>query len=119
MENTKRYSSYDKRVQEYMNNIINYLTKEYKSIPEPWYLSLDIIAMNIDGIIQIKDDIEKNGIIKRDPFGNITKTNSLQLLQQIQNSLFKLLTYFGLTASAKSKIKKGSVATIGISDLIN
>lgn len=113
------YKTYDKRVQEYMQNVIDCLTQDYKKIPSSWRLSLDLIAMNADLIFKAQDDIHKNGLIREDGLGRTFKSQSFQVFMNAQNAIVKLLSSFGLSPMSKSKLKDFKAGEISIEDLIN
>lgn len=114
------YSNYDKRVQEYMQNVFDCLVQEYKAIPSSWRISLDLIAVNIDLIFKAQDDLAKNGLLRQDKFGRTFKNQNFQVLMNSQTAVLKLLAAFGLSPMSKSKLKNFSIdKKDALGDLLN
>lgn len=113
------YKDYDKRVQDYMQNVIDCLVQDYKVLPTSWRISLDLIAMNCDLIFKAKDDINKNGLLRTDELKRTFKNQNFQILMNAQTAIVKLLSTFGLTPVSKSKLKNFNSDNINIDDLIN
>lgn len=102
---TSIYKDYDKKVQEYMANVIDCLEQDYKSIPSSWRVSLDLIADNYDVYLKAKNDVMRDGIYSRDKRGNISINPSLKIMNTSQDKITKLLSAFALTPLSKSKMK--------------
>lgn len=119
MKANEIYKDYDKRVQDYMQNVIDCLIQDYKVLPTSWRISLDLIAMNCDLIFKAKDDINKNGLLRTDDLKRTFKNQNFQILMNAQTAIVKLLSTFGLTPVSKSKLKNFNSDNINIEDLIN
>lgn len=113
------YKNYDKRVQDYMQNVIDCLIQDYKNIPSSWRISLDLIAMNADLIFKAQDDLNKNGLLRTDDLKRTFKNQNFQILMNAQTAIVKLLSTFGLTPMSKSKLKNFNSEEYNIEDLIN
>lgn len=105
MDSTKLYKEYNKRVQEYMGNVISCLEQDYGKIPESWRVSLDLIADNYSLYLEAKDNIKKNGIMCKDTHGRPYKNQCVMIMNGAQNQLKDLLKSFALTPMSKSKMK--------------
>ena len=113
------YKDYDKKVQEYMQNVIDCLKQDYKEIPTSWRISLDLIADNYDIYTKAKKDIDENGLLRKDSHGRTFKNQCFPLMTAAQDHIIKLLSSFGLTPMSKSKIKNFDSGELSIEDLIN
>ncbi len=118
MDAKKIYKKYDKKVIEYMSNLIKRLESQYGQINEEWRVSLDLIAFNYDLIRKCQEDIEEKGLEKYDERGRLSKNPSISTVNQAQGNLFKLLNSFGLNLLSKSKIKDGDIEDDGLDDLL-
>lgn len=118
MEANKIYSDYPKKVQLYMQNVIDCLKQDYKDIPSSWRVSLDLIAANVDIYLKAKEDIDKNGLLRKDTHGRTFKNQCFPLYCAAQDRLVKLLSAFGLSPLSKSKLKNFNSEEIDIEDLL-
>lgn len=101
----KLYSSYDKEVRAYMNDLLDSLIIQYGKIESTWKSSFRLIALNYDIIKKCEKDIQKYGIQKLDDRGRLSKNPSISVLNATQGHLYKLLSSFALNPMAKSKLK--------------
>lgn len=118
MEAKKLYKNYDKQVQEYMQNVIDCLKQDYKEIPTSWRISLDLIADNYAIYLQAKDNVMKEGLIRKDNHGRTFKNQSFPLMLNTEAMVIKLLSSFGLSPMSKSKIKNFDAESMSIEDLL-
>lgn len=102
------YKQYDKRVQQYMDNVIECLEQDYGKIPTSWRVSLDLIADNYAIYLKALDAINAadNNMIKEDNYGRTFKHPAFGIMNQAQSQLKDLLKSFALTPMSKSKMKK-------------
>lgn len=102
------YKQYDKRVQNYMDNVIECLEQDYGKIPESWRISLDLIADNYSIYLKALDAINAadKEMIKEDNYGRTFKHPAFGIMNQAQSQLKDLLKSFALTPMSKSKMKK-------------
>ena len=105
----KIYKDYDKKVVEYMDNLIKRLTNQYGVVNEEWRVSLDLIAFNYDLICKCQQDLEKNGMDKEKSRGVLVRNPSLSTINQAQCNLMSLLNSFGLNIASKSRLGKVEV----------
>ena len=99
------YKDYDKRVQEYMNNVITCLENDYGKIPESWRISLDLIADNYAIYLNAKDEIKANGLFKVDNQNRKTKNQAIYIMNVAQMHLKDLMKSFALTPVSKAKMR--------------
>ena len=110
MLNAKKiYKEYEKKVIEYMDNLIKRLTNQYGIVNEEWRVSLDLIAFNYDLICKCQDDLVKNGMDKENSRGVLVRNPSLSTINQAQCNLMRLLNSFGLNIASKSRLGKVEV----------
>ena len=100
------YSTYDKRVQEYMKNVMDCLEQDYGKIPSSWRISLDLIADNYSIYLKAKDSIEKENLFNTDAKGNTYRHPAYSVMNQAQSQLKDLLKSFALTPMSKSKMRQ-------------
>ena len=105
MEAKKLYKNYDKRVQEYMGNVIECLKEDYGKIPESLRIALDLIADNYSIYLTALDNIKTNGLIKKDNQGRTSKNQCVQIMNNAQYQLTNLLKSFAMTPVSKAKMK--------------
>ena len=99
------YKKYPQKVQEYMQNVIDCLKQDYKDIPASWRVSLDLIADNVDIYLKAKEDIDNNGLLRKDTHGRTFKNQCFPLMTTAQDHIIKLLQSFALTPMSKSKMR--------------
>lgn len=99
------YKDYPKKVQVYMQNVIDCLKQDYKDIPSSWRVSLDLIADNVDIYLKAKEDIDKNGLLRKDSHGRTFKNQCFPLMTTAQDHVIKLLQSFALTPMSRSKMR--------------
>jgi phage terminase small subunit len=100
------YNKYDKRVQEYMQNVIDCLKQDYGKIPTSWRVSLDLIADNYSIYLHALDIINKEELFKQDNYGRTFKHPAFGIMNQAQSQLKDLLKSFALTPLSSAKMKK-------------
>lgn len=101
----KRYKDSDKRTREYMEFFYKNLEEKYGEVSESFLPSLDMLSFNLDLMFMSWDDIKTNGVKDEDKYRGQKKSASLQSFYNAQNYIHKLISYFGFTPMAKSKIK--------------
>lgn len=118
MEAKTIYKNYPKKVQDYMQNVIDCLKQDYKEIPSSWRVSLDLIADNVDIYLKAKEDIDKNGLLRKDNHGRTFKNQCFPLMIIAEDHVIKLLQSFALTPVSRSKIKNVDADDYDIEDLM-
>lgn len=99
------YKNYPEKVQKYMQNVIDCLKQDYKEIPSSWRVSLDLIADNVDIYLKAKEDIDKNGLLRKDTHGRTFKNQCFPLMTISQDRVVRLLQSFALTPVSRAKMK--------------
>lgn len=112
------YKDYPKKVQVYMQNVIDCLKQDYKEIPASWRVSLDLIADNVDIYLKAKEDIDKNGLLRKDTHGRTFKNQCFPLMVISEDHVIKLLQSFALTPVSRAKIKNVDTDDYDIEDLL-
>ena len=103
----KRYKDKSEKVQEYMSFIANALIEKHAEIPETFIISLDLLANNLEIMVKSSDEMSKeNGMVDDDKYHGKKKSAPLQTYFQAQGYVNNILSSFGLTPMAKSKIKQ-------------
>ena len=106
MEVKNIYKNYDKRVQEYMQNVVDCLEQDYGKIPASWRISLDLIADNYSVYLKAMDDVNENGLLRKDKQNRTFKNQCYNIADRAQSHLKDLLKSFALTPMSRSKMRE-------------
>ena len=102
---TISFEKYSKPVKDYMDNLVDCLQSDYKSIPASWLVSLNLIADNYEIYLKAKQDVDKNGIRVQNSRGTFIVNPSFNVMNTCQNHMTKLVSSFALTPLSRSKMK--------------
>lgn len=106
----ERYKTADSRVFEYMDFFCRNIEMKYGEVNESFLPSLDMLSYNLELMFMSWDDIKQNGVKDEDKYRGQKKSASLQSFYNSQNYIHKLISYFGFTPYAKSKIRENQDA---------
>lgn len=110
MENfLQRYENYSPKVQEYMKYLVENLVDKYGDLNTEYILGLDMLAMNVDLMMQANEEMKKQGFEREDKYGNARKSGAVQQFQQSQGAILKLISQFGFSPSSASRIHDNKV----------
>lgn len=101
----QRYSNYKSEIQSYMDFIIDSLYEKYGEVYPHYLISMDVLAMNLDIMMQAKADFDKNGFQHKDFSGIERKSGSVQAFNTAQQAALKIMNNFGLSPMSASRIK--------------
>ena len=107
------YRRYRKEVRIYMKKIEKQLAAEYGQVAEEWDITLEQLADSYQLYLNIKEQIEKDGLIKKsirigkkgEPMEVEEKHPLFPALFNTQTNINRIVNQFGLTLFAKSRIK--------------
>ena len=107
------YKKYRKEVRIYMKKIEKQLAAEYGQVAEEWDITLEQLADSYQLYLNIKEQIEKDGLIKKsirigkkgEPMEVEEKHPLFPALFNTQTNINRIVNQFGLTLFAKSRIK--------------
>ena len=107
------YRKYRKEVRIYMKKIEKQLAAEYGQVAEEWDITLEQLADSYQLYLNIKEQIEKDGLIKKsirigkkgEPMEVEEKHPLFPALFNTQTNINRIVNQFGLTLFAKSRIK--------------
>ena len=99
------YSSYPDEVIKYMWSVHKFLLDNYGVINDEWYLSLQMLADNLNMFIQCRDRIRQDGIIVENKLGLPEKHPLIKVQTDAQIQIVKLMGEFGLSPKAVSRLK--------------
>ena len=88
-----------------MRYITQYLIEKYGKINDEWYISLTMLADNIEILDLSKKRLKSDGIMIPDRFGNMVKHPLLKTIVDCNIQIVKLLNEFGLTPKAVYKLR--------------
>jgi len=108
-----QYRKYRKEVRIYMKKIEKQLAAEYGQVSEEWDITLEQLADSYQLYLNIKEQIEKDGLIKKsirigkkgEPMEVEEKHPLFPALFNTQTNINRIVNQFGLTLFAKSRIK--------------
>lgn len=105
METKERYSKYPEKVQAYMEGIIAEIKRDYGSIPASWFISLDLLADQLNIYYDASQDIIENGVsyINRD--NRRCKSPSVTTINNCIGAINMIIKNFALSPVGRSKIK--------------
>lgn len=107
-----QYRKYRKEVKSYMKKIESQLKKEYGTVAPEWDLTLEQLADSYELYINIKEQIDKDGLMKKSV--KIVKGEAIETeekhplfpaLFNTQTNINRIVNQFGFTVFAKSRIK--------------
>lgn len=101
----KSFIEYGQQTQKYMRYITQYLSDKYGKINDEWYISLTMLADNIEILELSRYQVRRDGIMIPDRFGNMIKHPLLKTIVDSNIQIVKLLNEFGLTPKALYKLK--------------
>ena len=107
------YRKYRKEVKIFMKKIEKQLAAEYGQVAEEWDITLEQLADSYQLYLNIKEQIEKDGLIKKsirigkkgEPMEVEEKHPLFPALFNTQTNINRIVNQFGLTLFAKSRIK--------------
>ena len=99
------FDRYDEPVKEYMQNLVDCLMEDYKSIPASWLVSLELIADNYEIYLHARKDVKDNGTRIQNSRGTYIMNPSFTIMSTCQNHINKLVSSFALTPLSRSKMK--------------
>lgn len=111
--NTRRYKDYDERVIEMLKVVYNSIESRSK-FDNSWYLSFDMLALNLQTYYKMQDKLLSDGPLKKD--GGISPT--FKVMNEAQRQIRSILSSFGLTPEGLSRIRSYGDKTESSEELI-
>ena len=93
---------YSKDTEQYISNVIDYLTRKYGEVPNEWEAILMLLGDNLDLYNQCRLSVLENGIYNAE---NGKKNPLLTTMKDLQATIIKQIQHLGLSPYAVSKIK--------------
>lgn len=93
---------YSKDTEQYISNVIDYLTKKYGEVPSEWEAILMLLGDNLDLYNECRQSVRENGIYNAE---NGKKNPLLTTMKDLQATIIKQIQHLGLSPYAISKIK--------------
>lgn len=100
-----RYSAYSQPTRAFMNEVEAYLIRNYGEIQSHWRGQLDLLASQHDIYIKAKEQVANDGLMITNRFGGVDKHPLLSVIKDSFIQIQKTVNQFGLSPSAKGKIK--------------
>lgn len=101
----ERYSKYNEDIQKYMDYIVDSLFDKYGEVYPHYLISMDVLAMNLDIMMQAKGIFDKEGFHHGDHNGVQRKSGAVQAFNTAQQAALKIMNNFGLSPMSASRIK--------------
>ena len=97
-------NTYSVSTVKYLNAVRKYLKEKYGKVNAEWEQILEILADNLELYQMCKSSIKNDGLLLVAKNGAYTKNPLIKVQLDAQVQITKLLTEFGLTPKAASKI---------------
>lgn len=102
----------------YLTAVRNYLKEKYGKVNTEWEQILEILGDNLELYQQCKSSIKNDGLLLVAKNGAYTKNPLIKVQLDAQIQITKLLSEFGLTPKAASKISLAEEDTDELKDLL-
>lgn len=104
----QRYKDKRPEIQEYMTMLVESLESKYGEVPDEFIISLDLLVMNLDVLFDSVKEIQEKGMTDTDKYRGEKKSAAAQAFWNSQNYITKILSQFGWSPAAKSKIRENT-----------
>lgn len=104
--NKNRYADYSEVTQQFMEAVEKFIKSKYGKIQPHWQGQLELLATNFELFMEAKKEIKNNGILVRNRLGGLEKNPLLRVITDANIQCIKLISEFGLSPKASSKIKE-------------
>lgn len=101
----KMYERYGEEVVKYMWSVHKFLLNKFGYINDEWFLSLQMLADNLNMFFQCREQIATDGIFVENKFGNMDKHPLIKVQNDAQIQIVKLLNEFGLSPKSVGRLK--------------
>lgn len=101
----KMYERYGDEVVKYMWSVHKFLINKFGYISDEWFLSLQMLADNLNMFFKCRDQITEDGIFIENKFGNLDKHPLIKVQNDAQIQIVKLLNEFGLSPKSVGRLK--------------
>jgi len=114
-----KYSGYSQQTEQFMEAVEKFIKKKYGKIEPHWQGQLELLATNYELFHQAKKEITNSGMLITNRFGAMEKNPMLRVITDANIQCIKLISEFGLSPKAASKIKDDDEDTDIIKGLLN
>ena len=104
-QSKKMYERYGDEVIRYMWSVHKFLLNKFGYISDEWFLSLQMLADNLNMFFKCRDQIAEDGIFIENKFGNLDKHPLIKVQNDAQIQIVKLINEFGLSAKSVARLK--------------
>jgi phage terminase small subunit len=105
METRERYSEYPTKIQQYMKSLILEIQQDYGCIPASWWISLDILADQLNIYFMASKDVLEKGVSHINRENRQVKNPSITTINNCVASINSIIKNFALSPVGRSKIK--------------
>ena len=104
-QSKKMYERYGEEVIKYMWSVHKFLLNKFGYISDEWFLSLQMLADNLNMFFKCRDQIAEDGIYVKNKFENLDKHPLIKVQNDAQIQIIKLLNEFGLSPKSVARLK--------------
>lgn len=104
-QSKRMYERYGEEVIKYMWSVHKFLLNKFGYISDEWFLSLQMLADNLNMFFKCRDQIAEDGIFIENKFGNLDKHPLIKVQNDAQIQIVKLLNEFGLSPKSVARLK--------------
>lgn len=102
----KRYSEYDKRIIDFLNNIYEDV-KDHNKINNYFFVTFDLLANQLLLYFRALDAIKTDASLStEDSYKRTAKSPNIAILNHAHQEIIKILDDYGLSPFASAKIKR-------------
>lgn len=103
----KRYSEYDKRIIDFLNNIYEDVKEQNNKINNYFFVTFDLLANQLLLYFRALDAIKTDAALStEDSYKRTAKSPNIAILNHAHQEIIKILDDYGLSPFASAKIKR-------------
>lgn len=103
----KRYSEYDKRIIDFLNNIYEDVKEHNNKINNYFFVTFDLLANQLLLYFRALDAIKTDAALStEDSYKRTAKSPNITILNHAHQEIIKILDDYGLSPFASAKIKR-------------
>ena len=97
METRERYSEYPTKIQQYMKSLILEIQQDYGCIPASWWISLDMLADQLNIYFMASKDVLEKGVSHINRENRQVKNPSITTINNCVASINSIIKNFALS----------------------
>lgn len=100
-----QFATYSTETQLLLNNITNFLKKQWGGVAPEWGANLEMIATSWELYLQCKESINTNGLLITDRFGVQQKNPLIKVMMDAMCRVDKGISELGISPKSAMKLK--------------